>query len=450
MKRLLWLIIATGLALGLVLNACSPQPFAPTGDAASGEGDSVGEAYRLLLQRSAEPVDPASLATAGVKGLRLELMTSGVIPPQVTQPAFSQDPSQDLVLLHQISDSALEQHGGKLSERRAEAAMIAEMAESVGDCHTAYLTAKDLQEQLAWMQDQTKFGGIGAQLRRTKPTEPLIIWRVFAGSPAEKAGLRSGDIIRGVNGQGLGDVDVQTAVNRIRGPVGTPVQLEIQSPGAAAPHSVVVVRGQIQPPQVEYRMLANRVGYVQIYGFTEGVPAAVRSALDALDRQGATSWVIDLRDNGGGLLDAVTQTVSMFAPKDALLFYLIDSSGKRTDYHADGSRRAQIPPITVLTNDGTGSGAEIMAAALSEFGLAQIVGEQTSGCVGTGQIFPLPNGDGLQVTIAQLMTSQGQALNRVGITPDVQVSMGLQDLLAGQDPQLTAALQSLRASASPS
>ncbi|HEX5417408.1 MAG TPA: S41 family peptidase, partial [Chloroflexota bacterium] len=288
-----------------------------------------------------------------------------------------------------------------------------------------------------------QFGGIGAELHKARPGDPLVIWRVFDGSPAQKAGLRSGDVIRGVDGKDISGRTATEAVNLIRGTVGTPVRLEIVSPGQSSSHTVVVLRGQIQPPIVEYHMLPNHVGYVQIYGFNQDTAGALQGALNSLDGQGATAWVIDLRDNGGGLLDSVTQVLSMFLPKDTPLYYLTDNTGKRTAYTADGSIRARIPPIVVLTNDGTASGAELFAAGLSEHGLAQTVGEKSAGCVGTGQLFPLSDGSGLQVTVANMVTGTGESLNRVGLTPKYPVSMGLQDLLAGKDPQLEKAVQVL-------
>jgi carboxyl-terminal processing protease len=319
-------------------------------------------------------------------------------------------------------------------------AVIGAMATSVGDCHTAYFTPAEFDQQQAWIQGQTQFGGIGASLRKPKPTEPLVIWRVFAGTPAARAGLQGGDVIQAVDGRDVTTFSVQAVVDLIRGPVGQPVKLTIKSANKAAEQTVTIVRAQIQPPAVEYRLLANRVGYVQLYGFPENVAGQVKQALDALDRQGATAWILDLRDNGGGSLDAVTQVSSMFVPKGTLLYYLYDGNGQRTDYVGDGSTRSHVLPATVLVNDGTGSGGEIFAAVLGERGVAKLVGETSAGCVGTGQLFPLPSGGGIQVTVAQLLTGRGKILNRVGIPPDVEVTMSYQDLISGHDPQLDRAM----------
>ena len=445
-KRLFFLLLAITLVLGGCDSSTNPAagPNSPTTSATpTANSDSVGEAYHLLLQNSAEPVKPAALGAAAVKGLRAELSAEGVIPPDVSEPAFTADANQDLVLIHDAAQVASDRYDAKLLPDQAEAAMIDGMAQSVGDCHTVYLTPSELKQQLDFMNDATRFGGIGAELHKTQIGDPLVIWRVFDGSPAQKAGLRSGDVIRGVDGKDVTGYTAQDAVNLIRGTVGTPVTLEILSPGHSSPHTVVVQRGQIQPPDVEYRMLQNHIGYVEIYGYSQNTASDVRNALNALDGQGATAWVIDLRDNGGGLLSSVSQSLSMFLPKDTPLYYLTDASGKRTEYKADGSVRSHIPPIVILTNSETASGAELFTAGLSENGLARVVGQTTAGCVGTGQLFPLPDGSGIQVTVAKMLTGKGKSLNRVGVTPDYPVSMTVQDLIAGRDPQLAKAIQVL-------
>lgn len=410
-------------------------------------GDPVGEAYQLLVQRSVGPIDPSKIADAGVQGLRVALMADGVMPASVPTPTFGSDATQDQSLLNAAVFAAAGHSGSKLNLAQADDAAIASMAASINDCHTAYFTPDQYAQQEQWIQGQVQFGGIGASLRKPKTTEPLVIWRVFTGSPAAKAGLKDGDVIQAVDGRDVSTFTVQAVVDLIRGPVGQPVSLMIQSGGRPGGQLVTIVRAQIQPPNVEYRMLPNKIGYVQLYGFPENAANDFRSALDALDRQGAQAWVLDLRDNGGGALDAVTQVASMFVPRDTLMYYLYDSNSQRTDFKADGSVRSRLLPTVVLVNDGTGSGGEIFAAVLREQGVARIVGQTTAGCVGTGQIFPLPGGAGLQVTVAELLTGRGKVLNKIGLAPDVDVAMTYQDLIAGHDPQVQRAVTLLQTGA---
>ncbi len=435
------LIFTVGCAPSQNDSGVAPQSAAGS---TTGQGEPIGAAYQLILQYSVTPVKPPQLANAGLAGLRDALLVDGVIPPAVPNPTFTDDPNLDLRLLRQSVGSTLDRYSPKINRQIADDAVIAEMARSVGDCHTTYFTASQFADQVASIQGHTQFGGIGASLRKVQPGDPLVIWRVFSGTPAAKAGLQEGDVIVAVNGQSVDGETVQAVVNQIRGPIGQPVRLSVRSPGQSTAHDVMVFRAEIQPPNVEHQMLANQVGYLQLYGFPEGVSGQVQQALDALNRQGARALIVDVRDNGGGALDSVEQVLSTFTPRDTLLFTLSDSSGKKTDYRSTGPTQPKLPPTVVLVNDGTGSGAEIFAAVLQEQGLAKVVGTQTAGCVGTGQIFPLPGGSGLQVTVAQLLTGKGKVLNRIGVTPDVAVQMSPQDLIAGKDPQLDRAVQLLQ------
>jgi carboxyl-terminal processing protease len=443
-RRFLLIFLASAFLLSGCRSAVPPAAVVPQATPRPATGDSIGEAYSLIIQRSADPVDPAKVAAAGVKGLYLELQAEGFAPPDVPNPTFTPDPNQNLQVMEASVQSEASRYASKLTPGQVDDAVIASMAASVGDCHTTYFTPATFQEEQQWLQGQIQFGGIGASLRRTKFGEPLVIWRVFQGTPAEQAGLHGGDVIQAVDGRAITALSVQEVVDLIRGPVGRPVRLTVQSAGSSDPKTLTITRAQIQPPSVEHTLLPNGVGYVQLYGFPENVAGQFKQALDALDRQGATSWIIDLRDNGGGSLDAVTQVSSMFAPKNTLLYYLFDSTGKRTNYNADGSVRAHLPPMVALINDGTGSGGEIFAAVLRENGLARLVGTKTAGCVGTGQMFPLPSGGGVQVTVADLNTGQGKVLNKIGLSPDVAIDLTVQDLVAGRDPQLDRAIALIR------
>ena len=436
------LVRVTTVLILVALTACrSPGPSStPATAPRSLAGDPVGEAYQILLQRSVGQIDEPKMATAGVQGLRVALMTDGVVPPEVPNPNFTGDRTQDLTLLHATVQATASHYGSKLSLGQADDAVIESMAQSIDDCHTAYFTPAQFQLQQAQILGQIQFGGIGASLRKPTPGDPLVIWRVFHGSPADKSGLKEGDVIAEVDGRDISNLTVQTVVDLIRGPVGKPVQLTVLTGANAIKHSLVVVRAQIQPPSVEARLLPGKIGYLQIYGFPANLAGSVKSSLDALDRQVAVAWVIDVRDNGGGLLDSVTQVTSMFVPKGTLLYYMFDANGTRTNFVGDGSVRSHLLPTVVLTNDGTGSGSELFAAVIREQGLGRLVGGTTAGCVGTGQVFPIAGGGGLQVTVAQMLTGRGKILNRIGVVPDYPVDLPYQDLVNNQDPQLEKAI----------
>src|SRR5947209_8156892 len=202
MVRLVWLIVAI---VAVVVTGCRSTSGAttPVATPAPRTGDSVGEAYNLIVQRSVGQVDPAAVASAAVQGLRVALPADGVVPPQVPAPAFADDPSQDIAQLHSAVQTVTAKYGSKLSQAQAEDSVISSMATSVDDCHTTYFPPAAYAQQQDWIRGQTQFGGIGASLRRPKSTEPLIIWRVFSGTPADRAGLKGGDVIQAVDGRDI-------------------------------------------------------------------------------------------------------------------------------------------------------------------------------------------------------------------------------------------------------
>ena len=448
-------LLSIPLLMCLVLTtACSPRAARPTPTAgprstaptASGDLGSVQSAYALLMQRSVDHQSSSALLSAALDGVADSALRAGVVPPQVARPKFTDDPNQDWSLFAQAFVAAVNRYHSKVYPSQMVQAAIRGMVAKVDDCHTAYLDPTQYPDEVARLQGNTTIGGIGAALRKPKLADPLVIWRVFDGTPAARAGLKRGDVILAVDGRDVSDLTLDGAVALIRGPEGSTVRLLIHRFGLTAPFEVAIVRGQVTPPIVEAAMLQNRVGYLRIDSFPDSVVDQVTAVLDTFDRQGARVWVIDLRNNGGGTLQAESSLLSKLIP-DGLLFYVWDREGKRTDFRADGSYRGHVAPMVVLVNEGTGSGGEMFAAAIQDYKLGRVVGARTAGCVGTGRLFQLPDGSGLQVTVGNVLTGvSNRILNRIGVTPDVEVGMSLQDLIEGRDPQLDAALRLAAAS----
>ncbi|HEX5414270.1 MAG TPA: hypothetical protein VFZ25_01305, partial [Chloroflexota bacterium] len=162
------LLLSLGIVV-LILTGCDSLPAAAPSTTTGSTSDSVGEAYQLLLQNSADPVSPAALGKAAVKGIRTELATQGVIPPVVAEPTFTSDPNQNLQLIQAVARESQSAYRGKLPTGPTDAEMIDAMATSIGDCHTVYLPPAEYQQQVDFMNDATQFGGIGAELHKAQP-----------------------------------------------------------------------------------------------------------------------------------------------------------------------------------------------------------------------------------------------------------------------------------------
>jgi carboxyl-terminal processing protease len=321
---------------------------------------------------------------------------------------------------------------------------IKSMAAAVSEHHTRYLDPRQNEEHQAWRRGEVRYDGIGARLRRPS----TVVLEVFDGSPAEKAGLRTGDRIIEVDGQSVADETSDVAIGRIRGPLGSTVQVTVQRKGSADALQFLMERAEIKLPFVRSDVLqrdnGQKIGYLQIRGFPEpSVDDKVGQVLADLDKQGVDGLVIDLRGNSGGRIDVGMKVVSRFV-REGAIFQQVDQFGKQKLVKPTGDQYwERSVPIVALVDGGTASMGEILSSALQEAGVARVVGTSTAGSVAGARLFPLANGGALQITVLTITSGRGKVLNDIGVKPDVTVDLSDDDLLRGVDAQLETAIQSL-------
>ncbi|TAK26199.1 MAG: S41 family peptidase [Chloroflexota bacterium] len=441
--------LIAGLALALALTACDSldtmeapvdQSMAdrPVDPIAIG-AQTYGQAIALLTENYASGVESTQLFAAGQRGAWLALAQAGVLARDFDVPpvggALAETAQSSRARYRQIAG----RYASKIDPSWLAHRMIGEAAASLDDCHTGFLSALQVREQTRRLAGNARFGGVGVLVRRTADNRYAVI-EVFADGPAAQAGLRRGDSLIAVDGEPLTELGIDHVVARVRGPEGSTVRLTIARPGQSSPFDVTLTRGQIVAPSVESRMVTATIGYVHVYGFTEALIDRLDRALADLDRQGARAVILDLRDNGGGQLDVITRATSRFI-RDGALFQSIARDGKTVTFRADGSYWLRDRPLVVLTNNGTASGAEILASALKEHRLAIAVGARTAGCVSTGQVFPLADGTAIEIATTRVVTGIRSAeLNKVGVQPHITVDISLDDLAEGRDPQMDRAI----------
>ncbi len=262
-------------------------------------------------------------------------------------------------------------------------------------------------------QDNPHLSGIGVDI--TVQPRGLLVQEVFQGSPAAKAGIRRGDLIVSVGATSLAGRPVSFSAGLIKGPAGTPVTLTVQSSGRR--RVVTVRRADIVVPVADSRILVYhhvKIGYVQLTSFTQGSGAQVRQQVRSVLGQGAKALILDLRENGGGLLEEAVNVASVFIPNGTI----VTTAGRaqpREVYLAKGDAIATSQPMVVLVDSGTASSAEIVTAALEQRGRATVVGTHTYGKGVFQEIQPLINGGALDFTVGEFYTPNGENLGGGGV-----------------------------------
>jgi carboxyl-terminal processing protease len=284
------------------------------------------------------------------------------------------------------------------------------------------------------------FGGIGAYMSRNDAGDLLLT--VIPDRPAARAGIQDGDILLEVDGKPIGkEMTVDEVVALVRGDVGTQVALKLQRPGQPQPYTVSVRRERIETPSVEWRILDQdkHIGYARISLFGQRTSQELEAALAELAGQGVDKLVLDLRGNGGGLVDAAVDIVSQFI-KDGEVLREVKRGGQERFYPTKNTTGpAQAWELALLVDGGTASASEIVAGSLRDQGRAVLIGEKTYGKGSVQEVHELADGSSLHVTVARWLTPHRTQIDKAGLEPDVVVGISEDDRNAGRDPQLARA-----------
>ena len=322
---------------------------------------------------------------------------------------------------------------------------ISGMLQALGDPHTIYLNPQSYTDANSSLAGN--YAGIGAYVDTTGKL--LTITRAIPNSPAEKAGLQQGDQIIAVNGQDVTGMIPEAVRQKVLGPEGTTVKLTIQRPGQNAPFDVQITRKTIVVPSVISKMLANNIAYIQITTFGDTTTQDFHNQLAALTAQNPKGLILDLRDNTGGVLSTAISVASEFIPSGVIVSEKTgDGKVAPHDASAGGLATNKSLPMIVLVNGYSASASEIVAGAMQDTGRAKLLGVTTYG-KGTVQLWiPLSsnkadNQGAVAVTVARWLTPKGNTIDKKGLTPDIVVQMTADDIKAGKDPQLDAAIKQL-------
>jgi carboxyl-terminal processing protease len=309
----------------------------------------------------------------------------------------------------------------KLDTRTLSHAAIEGMLESLNDPYASLLEAEQFELGLSGLEGE--FEGIGAYV--TVKDKQLMIIAPIAGSPAEKAGIKAGDVILEIDGEHASDMSFAEAILRIRGPEGTVVKLIILHEGETEPEEIEIIRSRVKVPSVYFKMEGD-IAYINITDFTARTENELSQVLQSLAEEKSKGIILDLRGNPGGLLDIVVGVTSHFLSEGTVV-KVRDNKGDVKTYEVIADTPVNDLPMIVMVDNASASGSEVLAGAMQDHERATIAGNITYGKGSVNAFRRLDDGSGLYITTARWLTPSGRLIEGQGIAPDIELELTGED-----------------------
>ncbi len=332
---------------------------------------------------------------------------------------------------------------GDVNEEDLKEGAIKGYVAGLGDEYTEYISKEDMAD---YMADTTgNFVGVGIYMVQDTDANRIMVLSPIKGGPAERAGIQPGDYITAVDGVNYSGDQMTEASNKIKGEEGTTVKLEVLRGNETL--NFELTRENIRTNPVEGEVLEGNIGYIEFSSFDEGTADEFKAKFEELQNQGITSLIIDLRNNGGGIVDEALQIANYILDKDSVILYEVDKNNNEEVEKTTDDPIINMP-IVLLTNENTASSSEILAGALKDHGKATIVGTKTYGKGVIQQLLTLPDGSGLKITSEKYLTPNRTEINKIGIEPDENVELpdtvtNVLNVERSQDTQLQKAIEVL-------
>lgn len=398
---------------------------------------SKGQHHKVAVSQKPNTVGKGtfivSLALMGIVGFILGTRSDFIIA--YMQGVKTSSDALDLSSVQTTYQRLIANFDGEVDKQKLIDGASRGLTAAAGDRHTVFMDSQEAEEFNKDMSGEVS--GIGAEIG-VRTDQPTII-RTLQDSPAAKSGIMAGDVIVGVNDESMRDSTSDVVASKIRGEAGTTVKVSVLRDKEIKEFSIV--RAKVNNPSVRWEIKDN-VGVIIMNRFDSEAASSTRAAAKEFKSKGVKAVVLDLRDNGGGYLDAARDVASIWLKNKVIV---TEKNGETVT----GTERSNGDPIlegvktVVVVNGGSASASEIVAGALQEYGAATIIGEKTFGKGSVQQIINLADGRILKVTIAKWYTPKGKNITKEGITPDKAVIMTAADTNAGKDPQMDAAMESI-------
>lgn len=316
-------------------------------------------------------------------------------------------------IFERIRDSYVEEVDDKTLFEYAINGMLSSL-----DPHSAYLQAEDF----ANLQEHTsgKFGGLGIEVSMEDGL--ILVVTPIDDTPAQKAGIKTGDLIVSLNDEAIIGMSLNDAVDKMRGPIGSPITLEIRRKGEKELLTFKLKRAEISVTSVRTELLNDKIAYVRITQFQENTGTELLEKLEAWLAKGEINGIVlDLRNNPGGILDAAVEVVDSFIDEGLIVYTEGRAANSKITYEASNNTPAKDIPVVVLINGGSASASEIVAGALQDHKRAAIVGTQSFGKGSVQSVLPLTENSAVKLTTARYFTPKGRSIQAQGIRPDIWV-----------------------------
>ena len=411
-------------------------------NAHGGDQRMLDNAFRQVEKAYYKPLEAQTLLSGEQRELVAYLKRHGIASPAIPALTATGDEAKDASALNKDLDVAQSLYGKRTSNVELTQAAIRGMLDSLGDPYTTYLSPREIQT----LEESLKggdFGGIGVYIVQD-PRSKHVLVQPIDGTPADKAGVKTGDRILAVDGHAVATLKLDEIENLIRGRIGTSVVLRVESRSEKSARNVSITRQQIYVPSV----LAKREDgfeYIRLADFGQTSYDEVRKAVLDGKAHDVKGYILDLRNNGGGLLDAAVQISSLFIPQGTIVS-TIDRAGDR-DTKTATHESVGAAPLVILVNKFTASASEITAGAVQDYKVGTLIGTKTFGKGVVQSIYNTSDGGALKITTAKYVTPLGRDIQHKGIQPDVYVDQAVDAPMmidTSKDLQLAAAKSYLR------
>jgi len=426
--RIRFFIVAAMGAVLLSVSSGAPAQAPPDASPQETAATLVKTAVTLIWENALTRPETSAILRPAVSAIQQELASAGVTDPPAPPTLGASDQADLQAVANYLRAAVL------ASAPRHPEALIAvtlrAITQTLGDPHGAVYTPKELADLIQSLRGES--GGIGLQVDLIAGA--IVVADITATGPAQRAGLRVGDVVRDVNGQSVEDLTPDHVTQLLRGDAGTQVIVTVQRDRSSL--KFTVIREMVREAPIRAQMLDEKIGYIRILEFVDDVHLDVQRALNRLISQGAQGILLDLRQNGGGLVDEAIQVASFFLTRG--LVATEEGRGAPVSLLVQPAEPRFTGPLVVLVNKYTASASEIVAGALQDVGVS-LVGDRTYGKGTIQTIFPLQAEWGLRLTTARYRTRGGRPIDGIGLNPDVPIGTPAQLIQSPRDAQLSTA-----------